>query len=97
MSLKFDNGIPYVAFEDFANGHGTTVMKYVGSKWVTVGTSGFSAGVVDWVSLAFDEGTPYVAFDDFTHGYKVTVAEWGYASFGSNQLNSLPDPFAAGP
>ena len=50
------DGTPYVAYEDGAESNKVTVMKYDSStsKWVAVGTVGFSAGSAQstfWRSL----------------------------------------------
>ena len=64
QSLAFDNGTPYVAFDDFTNGHGTTVMRYNGAAWELVGDKGFSCELGSCRSLAISNGE---------NGYKATV------------------------
>ena len=43
-SLYVDNGTPYVAFQDTANGQYASVMKFNGSAWVNVGLPDFPPG-----------------------------------------------------
>jgi hypothetical protein len=51
-------------------------MKFDGANWVTVGSAGFSAGYVWFISLALDNGTPYVAYQDYAAGHKATVMKF---------------------
>jgi hypothetical protein len=81
QSLAFDNGVPYVAFDDFANGHGTTVMRYNGTAWELVGEKGFSCELVSSRSLAISNGVPYVALVDCENGYKATVMRYNGSSW----------------
>jgi hypothetical protein len=65
-----------VAYADWgpANDGKATVMKFDGSQWQTVGTSGFSAGYASYPSLALDSGgVPYVAYTDIANDGKATV------------------------
>ena len=59
------NNTPYVAYKDWANSVGATVMKYNGRVWFPVGAQGFShnQGAHNTpVRLSFgDNNTPYVA------------------------------------
>ncbi len=45
VSLAFNSGRPYVAFQDVTNGNKASVMKFNGTSWVNVGPAGFSADV----------------------------------------------------
>jgi len=83
VSLNFYNGVPYVAYEDGANGNAVTVMKFTGiteenpTGWVFVGTPDFSDADVDFISLSMDSnGTPYVAYDDGANGNAATVMKF---------------------
>ncbi|RMG76806.1 MAG: HYR domain-containing protein [Bacteroidetes bacterium] len=70
-SLGFDNaGAPYVAFRDFSNGQGVTVLKFNSGtgNWEGVGNAGFSDGAAQFTDLRFDGNVPYVAFKDEAHG-----------------------------
>jgi len=109
-SLVFDNGIPYVAYRDGANGGKATVMKYTGNGatgWEAVGTAGFSAGTADCTSLAFNNGIPYVAYRDGVNGWKATVMKYtgngatgweavGTAGFSASDANSTSLAFDNG-
>ena len=80
-SLAFDNGTPYVAYEDRANDRKATVMRFDGATWVPVGAPGFSAGWASDLSLAFDNGTPYVAYVDWGYGERATVMKFDGATW----------------
>jgi len=92
-SLKFDNGIIYVAYADTRSpGQAGAVMKYSGSSWVNVGSAGLFAGDANYPSLAFYNGTPYVAFVDGGHNYSTSVMEFN----GTNWSNVGNPGFSAG-
>ena len=82
-SLALDkNNVPYVAYEDGANGYKVTVMKYNGAAWETVGSAGFSAGLSVGEDLVLDKNNvPYVAYDDGANGYKATVMKYNGATW----------------
>jgi hypothetical protein len=77
IKLVIDNGVPFVAFNDGANGNKVTVMKYDGSAWSVVGTPGFSSGGSAYaISLAVAGGVPYVVYEDDADSYKATVMKY---------------------
>ena len=80
-SLAIDrNGTPYIAFATDSNV--STVMKYNGSYWQVVGTTGFSAGHAGSLSITFDSSNnPYVAFQDAANGYRATVMKFDGGSW----------------
>lgn len=63
QSMTFNaNGDVYVAYRDEPNAGKTTVLKYAGGSWSTVGAAGFSAGVSTYQKIGISSnGTPYVA------------------------------------
>lgn len=73
LDLAVDNGTPYVAYKDAANGEKCTVMKFNGGNWITVGNAGFTEGIARDQSLAVANGQPYVAFTDAHNSNKPRV------------------------
>ena len=91
------SGTPYVAYVGIDSSSTTyglvTVMKYNGSNWVTVGSSGFSNGLAAYSSIAIDtSGTPFVVYDDGANGSKATVMKYD----GSNWVTVGSAGFSAG-
>jgi len=81
INLAFNaSGQPYVAYQDYGNYYGATVMMFDGTNWVNVGNVNFTAGGVSPPSLAFSptDGEPYVGFDQ-NHG--VTVMKFDGTSW----------------
>ena len=98
-SFCIDNGVQYMAYEDFFYGHKITVMKYSGNKWINVGSPGFSTGGVGYTALSASNGTPYVAYQDWgnntlngTMTVPVTVKYFN----GTNWLDVGHPDFSAG-
>jgi hypothetical protein len=97
-SIAIDNNdIPYIIFSDSVNGDKATVMKYVDSNWVTLGSAGFSAGEARFCAIAIDpNNTPYVAYQDFGHGGYVTVMKYvagtGINNIAENNFTIYPNP-----
>ena len=95
-SLTLDkNGNPYVAYEDFGNGKGVSVMMYNGTTWSAVGTpSATTGGPVTYTSIGVDTASNvYVAYQDgssFGKGalsaveYVAKTAAWNYAGGSYN-------------
>jgi hypothetical protein len=76
------NDVPYVVYQDEANGDKATVMKYDGSSWTPVGAAGFSDGVADSLDIAFDSNdTPYVVYQDRNESDKATVVKFNGSSW----------------
>lgn len=74
--IKFDKlGVPYVAFR--STGNKAEVWKFNGSTWSLLGSAGFSAGQVAYLSLAIDQNnTPYVVFLDGANSNKATAMKF---------------------
>lgn len=71
-----DNGTPYVAYSDWANGEKATVMKYANGSWNMVGNGGISPSYASNVSIVIDNsGIPYVLYRSTLDG-KVTVKKY---------------------
>jgi hypothetical protein len=89
--LVFDAGnTPYVAFNDegLPAGQGT-VMKYNGTSWVTLGSSGFTPGIAHHSSFALGTGnTAYFSFADGNNVSKAGVMKFDGTSW-SNIGSSL--------
>ncbi|WP_179090274.1 InlB B-repeat-containing protein [Paenibacillus sp. FSL H8-0548] len=88
------SGVPYVAY--MSSSSKVTVMKYMGSTWEPVGTSGFSITSDSsndlLTSIAFDSlGNPYVAYRDAAHGGKVTVMKYGGGSWSPVEYAGISD------
>ena len=92
-SIAIDgSGTPYVVYSDNSTAplYKATVMKYTGTGatgWVTVGASGFSAGMVYNTDIAINgSGTPYVVYSDGANSNKATVMDYsgsGWTTVGS--------------
>jgi hypothetical protein len=79
QSLFVYDGIPYVAYQDRANGDKATVMEYTGTGatgWQPVGSPDFSSGLSSSDSLYVSNGTPYVAYRDRSNSDVATVMEY---------------------
>jgi hypothetical protein len=63
LHLAFDHdGVPYVAFRDYAHEQRGSVMRFTGGVWSYVGTPGFTAGMGFDMDLVFaPDGVPWVA------------------------------------
>jgi len=49
--------------------------------WLNVGSPGFSAGTVTYISLALDGSTPYVAYQDYAYSSNATVMRFNGTSW----------------
>jgi len=87
VDLELYNGVPYLAFQDKANGYEITVMKYNGTNWEVVGEKGFTEDGESYlsaeeVSLKIDgDGNIYLAtlhdqYRDSFVVYKYINSQW---------------------
>lgn len=77
LSFVIADGIPYLAYQDFANGGNITVLKFNGSTWDLIGAAGSASdGMANYVSLAVTNGVPYVAYMDGSYGARATVRKY---------------------
>jgi hypothetical protein len=61
----------------------TTVRKFDGANWVTIGTPGFTALVYD-LNFSIDKNNiPYVAYSDYDNNYKLTVKKYNGTSWAA--------------
>jgi hypothetical protein len=92
LALNSSN-VPYVAYQDAANGNKATVMMYTGTGatgWMPVGNPDFSAGAVTWVSMVFDgSGNLYVAYSDGGLGGNASVMECSGCGAGTGTWTSF--------
>ena len=103
ISIAIDgSGTPYVAFADLGSyytSYFATVMKYIDTNWVTVGSAEFSAGEAVYTSIAIDNnGTPYVVYEDCGNSYKATVMKYydsAWITVGSAGLSAGPASFTS--
>jgi hypothetical protein len=77
LALAMGGTVPYVAFSDNVNSWKASVMKYTGggtTGWEAIGSRGFTADSVGFLSLAIDSGgKPYMAYRDAANSNKLTV------------------------
>ncbi|MBL4648158.1 MAG: hypothetical protein JKY03_00375 [Aureispira sp.] len=95
--IAFDNGIPYVIYMSVGGSsvgppiYETKVMKYDGTNWVPVGTTGYNNAGSANQSIAFHNGAPYFSFLDFDY-FKATVKTFD----GNNWVDVGMPGFSAG-
>lgn len=92
--LAFDGATPYVIYMTVGGSSGsytTRVMKYDGTNWVPVGTTGYNNAGSANQSIAFHNGEPYFSILDFDY-FKSTVKKFD----GSNWVNVGMPGFSAG-
>ncbi|UPT66865.1 MAG: hypothetical protein M0D57_20955 [Sphingobacteriales bacterium JAD_PAG50586_3] len=68
---------PYIFFNDASLSYKGHCMRFDGSNWVSVGTPGFSNGLVSRGTIKFNAtGTPYVAYADNALSNKVIMKKF---------------------
>ena len=81
------SGNPYIIFSDYFSTRAgkATVRRYNGASWETVGTAGFTAGVVSRSDIAIDQSTGdvYIAYADEGDGNKLFVKKWTGSAWAS--------------
>ena len=97
VSLKIEDGIPYVAYSDLEHGGRATVMFYNGSEWKPAGIRGFTDTAVHKVSLSMDNRIPYIAYTEMGNDYKVSVMKyedgnWEYVGYRGISDGGTADP-----
>lgn len=95
LTLRFHAGTVYVAFQDYENSYGATVMYFNGSSWVNLGPAGFTSTAAYELSFAIDSGgTPYVAYYDDSNRanvMKYNGSSWvlvGAAAFSEGEISA---------
>jgi hypothetical protein len=59
IKLFVDQGIPYIAYQDSANGNQVSVIKYVDGSWQTLGNPVNANSIT---SFFVDQGIPYLSY-----------------------------------
>ena len=73
VDIAVDGETPYVVFSDGLKSSCLTVMKYNGSSWEVVGSSGFTGNNAAFNKIIVVNGVPYVLFKDSTQGDRAVV------------------------
>jgi hypothetical protein len=82
INLEINNvGVPYVAFQDMANGGKVSVMKFDGTNWVYVGAPNFSSASANQLHFTISAAdTLYVAYsngsDSLVYAKKFDGTNW---------------------
>ena len=78
LRLAFDHdGVPHVAFRDYAHDYRGSVMRYSGGAWSYVGTPGFTAGMAFDMNLVFaPDGVPWIALYESGGTTNAFVYRW---------------------
>ncbi|MFP7655182.1 hypothetical protein [Chryseobacterium proteolyticum] len=80
------NGTLYFGYRDYVNNSKATVKKFNGTNWETVGTEGFSDGIISQIDLTTaPDGTPYIAYQDYANGSKLTVKKIQWYQLGNSR------------
>jgi uncharacterized repeat protein (TIGR03803 family) len=81
------NGVPYVSYQDIANGNRATVKRYneLSGNWEDVGTTGFTNGSAAFIDIKIDfDNNPHIAFADGDQGDRASAMKfdgstWNYS------------------
>lgn len=87
---------PYILYQDDKNNYATTVKKFDGINWQTVGTAGFTPSDYSYGNIIMHSDTPYVAFVDVlsskTNVMKFNGTNWVYvgnSDFSTGQAKEI--------
>ncbi|WP_342553202.1 InlB B-repeat-containing protein [Paenibacillus sp. FSL R7-0652] len=88
MTLKVDNGVPFLSYQYSYNGYNTIVMKYTEStNWERLGNNALDPNSNYLASFDVYQGKPYISYVDRLHDYKATVLSYdeqsGWTPVGS--------------
>lgn len=78
IDIVSDDADFYLAYNGLYSARSATVMKWDGTRWVSLGKSNFSAGNTDDLALAYDSANdiPYVAYRDDANSAQATVMKF---------------------
>ena len=84
----------YIAYTDNTNSYKTTVAKYNGSSWETVGATGMTESTVTDVRIVIDgTGAPVILYPDSTDGSYLSVRRYDGTSWSNvgKKIGISPD------
>ena len=91
-SIFVDNGVPYVAYQDFTKGTHLSVKRFAGENWIDVGDPSITKSGVQRNDIYVYDGIPYVAYSDSAHSGRTTVIK-----FEGTQWSTVGNPGFSNP